>query len=87
MKDDDFDEVTYDTFYTFSYTSGTTGMPKGVMLTHRAFVANIQAMTNFDGTFNFLETDVYISYLPLAHVFERFMMTSCLAYKVQYGFY
>jgi len=78
----DFDEVTPDTFYTFSYTSGTTGMPKGVMLTHRNFVANIEAMTKFDGSFNLLDTDSYISYLPLAHVFERFMMTSCLAYKL-----
>jgi long-chain acyl-CoA synthetase len=83
----DFDEVTPDTFYTFSYTSGTTGMPKGVMLTHRNFVANIEAMTKFDDSFNLLDTDSYISYLPLAHVFERFMMTSCLAYKLQYGFY
>lgn len=29
-----FDDVTPNTYYTFSYTSGTTGLPKGVMLTH-----------------------------------------------------
>lgn len=34
-----------------------------------------------------LETDIYYSYLPLAHVFERFMMTCCIAYRMQYGFY
>jgi len=44
-------------------------------------------MTKFDGTFNLYDTDVYISYLPLAHVFERLLMTACIAYKVQYGFY
>lgn len=34
IKDVQYDPVTPDTFYTFCYTSGTTGMPKGVMLTH-----------------------------------------------------
>ena len=46
-----FDPVTPDTFYTFSYTSGTTGMPKGVMLTHRNFASNVGAMNGFDGEF------------------------------------
>lgn len=62
-------------------------MPKGAMLTHRNFAANAGAMINFDGQFKFLEDDVYISYLPLAHVFERFMMIACMCYKLKYGFY
>ena len=62
-------------------------MPKGVMLSHRNFVANIQSMSKVDGIFNLYQTDVYISYLPLAHVMERLMFASCLAYKFQYGFY
>jgi long-chain acyl-CoA synthetase len=41
--------VTPETVYTICYTSGTTGMPKGVMLTNRNFVSNIGAMQMFDG--------------------------------------
>lgn len=76
-----------DTFYTFSYTSGTTGMPKGVMLTHRNFVSNIAGMYKFDGEFELKEDDVYISYLPLAHVFERCLLMCAMGYKMQYGFF
>jgi long-chain acyl-CoA synthetase len=43
-----WDKVTGDTFYTFSYTSGTTGVPKGVMLTHKNFVVNIAGLDFFE---------------------------------------
>lgn len=82
-----YDEVTPDTIYTLCYTSGTTGMPKGAMLAHRAFVSNIANFDKFDGVFKIYPDDVYISYLPLAHVFERFLMTACMAFLIQYGFY
>lgn len=82
MPDVEFDEVTFDTCYSLSYTSGTTGMPKGVMLSHRNYVAVIEGMSKIDGSFILNETDVYISYLPLAHVMERLFFTSCLANKL-----
>ena len=82
-----FDEVTPETMYTFSYTSGTTGMPKGVMLTHRNFVSNVAGFTQFDNEFKFYEDDIYISYLPLAHVFERCLLLSGMAYRCKIGFY
>lgn len=81
------DEVTPDTYYTFSYTSGTTGMPKGVMLTHRNFASNIGAMNAFDPGFTLRDDDVYISYLPLAHVFERMLLMAAMGYMFQYGFF
>jgi long-chain acyl-CoA synthetase len=51
------------------YTSGTTGEPKGVMLTHTNFCSNVtdsQADFKFDP-----QTDVAVSFLPLAHVYGR----------------
>ncbi len=50
------------------YTSGTTGRPKGVMLSHRNVVSNVQAIL---AAIPVLETDVFLSFLPLSHTLER----------------
>lgn len=57
------------------------------MLTHGNFVANIGGMNHYDNEFKFYDDDSYISYLPLAHVFERFFMVACMCSAVKYGFY
>ncbi|MGH7587279.1 MAG: AMP-dependent synthetase/ligase [Gemmatimonadota bacterium] len=50
------------------YTSGTTGRPKGVMLSHRNFVSNvIDALKSLA----IRAEDVHLSFLPLSHSFER----------------
>ena len=48
------------------YSSGTTGLPKGVMLTHYNLVANL---TQMDGLDYFFESDTLICVLPLFHIY------------------
>lgn len=82
-----WEEVTSETLYTLSYTSGTTGVPKGVMLSHLNFVSNLGSLDRKKDSDTFNDTDRYISYLPLAHVFERMMFITCVAVKIEIGFY
>ncbi|XP_031276603.1 long chain acyl-CoA synthetase 6, peroxisomal-like [Pistacia vera] len=69
---------------TICYTSGTTGMPKGAVLTHGNLIANVAGGTI---STKFSPSDVYISYLPLAHIYERANQVMTVYFGVSVGFY
>ncbi|OIW06655.1 hypothetical protein TanjilG_04049 [Lupinus angustifolius] len=69
---------------TICYTSGTTGTPKGAVLTHGNFIASVAGST-IDEQFN--PSDVYISYLPLAHIYERANQVMTVYFGIAVGFY
>ncbi|XP_038985081.1 long chain acyl-CoA synthetase 4-like isoform X2 [Phoenix dactylifera] len=58
---------------TIMYTSGTTGDPKGVMISNESIITLIAGVDRLLHCVNeqFHEDDVYLSYLPLAHIFDR----------------
>ncbi|KAK7391042.1 hypothetical protein VNO78_19347 [Psophocarpus tetragonolobus] len=73
-----------DDIATICYTSGTTGTPKGAVLTHGNFIASVAGSTMDE---NFGPSDVYISYLPLAHIYERANQVMTVHFGIAVGFY
>lgn len=68
------DMVHEDDLSTILYTSGSTGINKGVMLSHKNIVHNIKAILTI---FPIVPGNKVISFLPFSHIFER---TTCYAY-------
>jgi len=71
----------------FSYTSGTTGDPKGVKLRHKMCVMTSTAVNMRLGHARLCETDTYISYLPAAHSFEQALFGCSVIYGMKCGFF
>lgn len=69
---------------TICYTSGTTGTPKGVVLTHGNFIATVAGISL---STSYSTSDIFISYLPLAHIYERVNQVMTVYCGVAVGFY
>ncbi|KNC98543.1 uncharacterized protein SPPG_06233 [Spizellomyces punctatus DAOM BR117] len=73
-----------DDIWCICYTSGTTGNPKGALLTHANAVA-VQRATEM--TIPMWKDDIHCSYLPLAHVFEKVVINSVVVKGAAIGFF
>jgi long-chain acyl-CoA synthetase len=73
----------------FSYTSGTTGDPKGVKLTQKMLLmaATAVMLRMRRNNLGLTEADRYISYLPLAHSFEQALFAMSTIFGIQCGFF
>ncbi|KAK1637104.1 long-chain-fatty-acid-CoA ligase-like protein [Colletotrichum phormii] len=67
------------------YTSGSTGIPKGVPVKHKAIVAAVTGLDSVIGDY-LSPTDSFLAYLPLAHVLEFAFENSCLVWGVKMGY-
>lgn len=72
-------EVNENDIATIIYTSGSTGRPKGVELTHKNIASQIKEMQR---QFELYPEDIMLSFLPLAHIFERVIMSYYLTCNV-----
>ncbi|VAH62235.1 unnamed protein product [Triticum turgidum subsp. durum] len=74
---------------TIMYTSGTTGDPKGVLISNASIICLIAGVDRLLNSVNerLEETDVYMSYLPLAHIFDRVVEELFMFHGASIGFW
>lgn len=65
------------------YTSGSTGVPKGVLLSHKNILTTLKA---FCDAVEIRPDDIFLGFLPLAHVFELLAESVCLLTGVPIGY-
>ena len=80
-----FEEPKPETIMMFCYTSGTTGDPKAAKLTHSNFIA-VSTASKYAG-FDLSPDDKMISYLPLAHSFEKLLFSVSIVRGTRIGYY
>ena len=75
-----------DTISTINYTSGTTGNPKGAKVSHNSIILNTDVIEML-GLYLREESDIYLSFLPLAHIMETLIMAVLVSRGIPIGFY
>jgi len=83
----DHDVPAPEDLYSIMYTSGTTGDPKGVLLSHRNVVACMAGVNPRVSKDAINSHDAYLSFLPLAHIFERIVIQCAFGRGARVGFY
>ena len=68
LLEDSIKKIDENDVCTLIYTSGTTGEPKGVILTHKNIMSNVNSTLEI---YPITKDDVFLSFLPLCHSFER----------------
>ena len=74
-----------ETIMTICYTSGTTGDPKGVMLSQKNMISVLETVIK-DSSVPLDENGTHISFLPLAHIFERMVISGFMGVAAKVGF-
>lgn len=72
---------------TIIFTSGSSGMPKGAMLTHNTFITFMQSYIVDGNRLGLMKHDVVLSYLPLAHVYERLIEFAVCFFGAKIGYF
>ncbi|KAI5383451.1 long chain acyl-CoA synthetase 4 [Lathyrus oleraceus] len=74
---------------TIMYTSGTTGDPKGVLISNESIITLLAGITQLLNSCNeeLSDKDIFLSYLPLAHIFDRIVEEAMIWVGASIGFW